>query len=390
MIVLAGKNNIAVHALEFLCSLELEKEILVIHNKNDYGYNTWQQSLKLKAEQKSIKIVELENIPNYKIDTILSLEFDKIISPQIFQEIPSFNFHFSELPKYKGMHTSVWPILNNEKVSAVTIHKIDKGIDTGDICFQEKFNIISTYRAHDLYRKYIETGCNLIDKHLNDLLNNSLTSSKQSHENSSYYSSNLIDFSKLNIDLKCTAWQLKQKIYAFSFREYQLPVIFNEKIVEIDILDNKSTKKPGSLLYKDDNCLVISTIDYDVKLYVDQLDLSLLSFGDIRNSDIETTIKGMSGVHDRNHRGWSPIIVAAYHGNILAIEKLLELSANVNDQNYNGTSVIMYAKDYCLKVRDNTLIQYLIKNGADPYKKDFSNKNLFDYLTNEQINFLDL
>lgn len=388
MIVLAGKNNIAVHALELLCARGLDKELLIINNKNDYGKNTWQQSLKLRAEQKNLKTINLKEVKNYKIDLILSLEFDKIISTEIFEGIPSFNFHFSELPKYKGMHTSVWPILNNEQSSAVTIHKIDRGIDTGDICAQEKFKILPTDRSHDLYRKYISTSCNLLTKHLDDILNNSFHSTKQPYENSSYYSTNLIDFSQLTIDLNCTAWQLKRKIYAFSFREYQLPIIHNEKVVEVDILDSKSTQRPGTLLYKSDSYLIISTIDYDVKLYIDKLDSSLFSFKDIKYSDVATALKGISGVHDRNSRGWSPIIIAAYHGNIQAIEKLLELSANINDQNYNGTSVIMYAKDYCLKARDNSLMKYLIDNGADPYQKDFSNRNLFDYLSNEQCKFL--
>jgi methionyl-tRNA formyltransferase len=116
------------------------------------------------------------------------------------------------------MHTSVWPILNNEQTSGVTIHKIDRGIDTGDICAQEKFKILPTDRSHDLYRKYISTSCNLLTKHLDDILNNRFHSTKQSCENSSYYSANLINFSQLTIDLNCTAWQLKRKVYAFSFR----------------------------------------------------------------------------------------------------------------------------------------------------------------------------
>ena len=57
----------------------------------------------------------------------------EIIKTKNFKSNKLFNLHFSLLPSYKGMHTSAFPILNGEKYSGVTIHKIDNGIDTGDI-----------------------------------------------------------------------------------------------------------------------------------------------------------------------------------------------------------------------------------------------------------------
>ena len=39
------------------------------------------------------------------------------------------------------MYTSYWPIKNGEKKSGVTLHKIDSGIDTGDIISQLSFDI---------------------------------------------------------------------------------------------------------------------------------------------------------------------------------------------------------------------------------------------------------
>ena len=42
------------------------------------------------------------------------------------------------------MYTSCLPILFNEKESGVTLHKIDRGIDTGDIIDQITFPILSS------------------------------------------------------------------------------------------------------------------------------------------------------------------------------------------------------------------------------------------------------
>ena len=63
------------------------------------------------------------------------LNIDKFFSKELF------NFHFSLLPKYRGCHTNFFQIYNGEKISGVTLHKIDNGIDTGPIIDQLKFSI---------------------------------------------------------------------------------------------------------------------------------------------------------------------------------------------------------------------------------------------------------
>lgn len=68
----------------------------------------------------------------------ISLEFDKIVNPDLFKDARLYNIHFSLLPSYKGMYTSAIPILNGEEMVGVTFHEIDKGIDTGNIIAQKK------------------------------------------------------------------------------------------------------------------------------------------------------------------------------------------------------------------------------------------------------------
>ena len=83
-------------------------------------------------------------------------------------------------------------------------------------------------------------------------------------------------------------------------------------------------------------------------------------------------IKNISGVNDRNEKGWSLIIVAAYYGRKDVVEYLLDCGANVNDTNNKGTSVLMYAKEYCLNEMDSSLFKFLLKSGADIDHHDYS------------------
>lgn len=66
-----------------------------------------------------------------------------IIKPHIFESprIGTFNLHFSKLPEYRGIHPVSWAIINGEKSTGVTVHKIDYGIDTGDIILQRDVEI---------------------------------------------------------------------------------------------------------------------------------------------------------------------------------------------------------------------------------------------------------
>ncbi|QUI37556.2 ankyrin repeat domain-containing protein [Pectobacterium versatile] len=84
-------------------------------------------------------------------------------------------------------------------------------------------------------------------------------------------------------------------------------------------------------------------------------------------------------------KGWSPIIVAAYHGNIELIKKLVEAGADINDTNYNGTTVAMYMKDHVIKSKSYHLMEALVKLGADLSIKDYNGLNVFDYLELSKI-----
>ena len=56
------------------------------------------------------------------------------------------------LPKYQGRCPNVWAIINGEKETGITIHKIEEEVDAGDIAFVIKRNVNST-----------DTGSSILD-----------------------------------------------------------------------------------------------------------------------------------------------------------------------------------------------------------------------------------
>ncbi|HAS6154153.1 TPA: formyl transferase [Vibrio vulnificus] len=386
-VVVAGKNNIAINVLEYILSTFDSIDVKVVFNQNDKGIDGFQRSFKKYCLENNIESITLENAEKIKDVIFLSLEFDKIVSPNKFNSDRLFNIHFSLLPKYKGMYTSAWPILNLEKSTGVTLHKIDAGIDTGDIIQQVEFDISENETSKTLYAKYIMHGTSVVIDNIFKMFDNCFFSTSQSAVGSSYYSHNSIDYANLKISLNKTAYEIKKQLDAFNFRDYQLPKVFSYNICGAKILPEKSQIKPGCLISEDGSGLILSTIDYNICLYKDILDDFLIACSE-GNIDFVINNANEYVINEKNSNGWSPIIVAAYHGKIDVVELLVSLGANINDTNYKGTSVFMYAKDYAIKNKDINYIRSMIRLGANVNLSDCHGKSVFDYLNVEEENFI--
>lgn len=62
----------------------------------------------------------------------------------------SVNVHNSLLPHYRGVHPVQWALVNGERETGVTVHCIDRGIDTGDILLQQPLRIKRTHTVPTL------------------------------------------------------------------------------------------------------------------------------------------------------------------------------------------------------------------------------------------------
>lgn len=110
-ICIAGKNNIAVDLLLHCMKFSPNCRLVCIAIKNDCGINNRQKSLKFFAKKNDVEILQLQDVYTLSDLLFLSCEFDSIIKPEKFRSNELYNIYFSMLPKYKGCHTSVLPIL---------------------------------------------------------------------------------------------------------------------------------------------------------------------------------------------------------------------------------------------------------------------------------------
>lgn len=385
-LVIAGKNSIAVDVLKYALQLKTI-DIFVVLNKTENFLNGFQKSLGFYSKLWNVKTIQLEDVYSLEDAVFLSLEFDRIIKPNLFKTKKLYNIHFSLLPSYKGMYTSALPILHGEKYTGVTLHEIDKGIDTGDIILQKKIRIRKNDTARSLYEKYTETGTKLVVNNLIDLIDNKLDAHQQSSKNATYYGKKSIDYATLKINYNQTAAQVCRQIRAFTFREYQLPKFKENELIRCKIRNEKSILKAGQVVTETNFTIQVATIDYDILLTKDIYSVLWAYCKLNKHKELKKLLTTTSNIllETKTKEGWTALIIAAYHGAYECVKILISFGANVNAHNYNHTNVLMYAKTNAIKTNNKQILEVLLANNANLTQKDIYNKTLLDWTKEESI-----
>ena len=226
-ICIAGKNECAINAIKILIKYKIKKKnICVLPNKTDKGVDAWQPSLKQFASKNRFKIVSLKNL--YKIKNLIffSIEYEKIINVNKFKSNELFNIHFSLLPKYRGCHTNFLQVYHGEKYSGVTLHKINNGIDEGDIIDQKKFMIKLNDTAYDNYFKLMKCSVLVFKKNINKIIKSKYNTKKQKLSSGHYYTRGSVDYKKISkFNMKKPTLKIHNKIRSLIFPPFQIPVV---------------------------------------------------------------------------------------------------------------------------------------------------------------------
>jgi len=106
--------------------------------------------------------VELIKRVNPKLIVVHTID---LIKDELIDLFPKriLNLHAGLSPYYRGMGTNVFPFYNNElEYVGMTVHYIDKGIDSGEIILQGRPNFEIGDNTHTIGCKNVIIGANLI------------------------------------------------------------------------------------------------------------------------------------------------------------------------------------------------------------------------------------
>ena len=240
-ICIAGKNQCAIDALNFIINKK-NINIVSLPNKSDKGIDNWQKSFRKYSIKKKIKILKVKDLYKIKNLILFSFEYEELLKNQLFKSKNLYNFHFSLLPNYRGCHTNFYQILKGEKTSGVTLHKIDSGIDTGDIVDSITFKIKKNDTAHTNYFRLMKYSFLLFKNNFAKIIKGNYKLKKQNLKRGSYFSRQSVDYNRLKkikkIDNKMSTHNL---IRSLIFPAFQLP-IYNGKKIKKSIYRNNKIK----------------------------------------------------------------------------------------------------------------------------------------------------
>ncbi|THD39873.1 bifunctional UDP-4-amino-4-deoxy-L-arabinose formyltransferase/UDP-glucuronic acid oxidase ArnA, partial [Enterobacteriaceae bacterium ML5] len=131
----------------------------------------------------------IDRIRALQPDVIFSFYYRNMLSEEILSLAPQggFNLHGSLLPRYRGRAPVNWALLNGETETGVTLHKMVKRPDAGDIVGQRKVAIASDDTALKLHAKVREAAKELLTDLLPEMKAGKITLTPQDEAQASYF-----------------------------------------------------------------------------------------------------------------------------------------------------------------------------------------------------------
>ena len=181
-LIFMGTSNYALPSLKAL--IEGEDDIIGAVTKPDRpkgrGRKLTPPPIKELADEHHLPVFQPEKVKERSFidlvgelapSMIVIVAFGQIL-PQALLELPPLgciNLHPSLLPNYRGPAPINQALINGDRVTGVTTIKMDAGVDSGDILFQEPVTIEKEDNFIALHDKLAIVGANLLKKTLDKI-----------------------------------------------------------------------------------------------------------------------------------------------------------------------------------------------------------------------------
>ena len=155
-------------------------EALVIKNKSTQSRTMKQLKIIQIANQHKIPIILVENssqlidaLKPIKSKIAIVASFSIIIPLKIINKFPlgMINVHPSLLPKYRGPTPIESTLLYNDSTAGVSLIKLNKDLDAGNIYIQQQIDVPETMNKLELTEELSQLAAKLLITNLNKIIN---------------------------------------------------------------------------------------------------------------------------------------------------------------------------------------------------------------------------
>ena len=196
-ILFFGYSEVGYDCLDFL--LQRGDNVVALFTHEDNPNETiWFKTPALAAREHGIPVHTpasintpewVDRIAELKPDLILSVYYRHMISPKILALAPlgAFNIHGSLLPAYRGRAPINWAVLHGEPRIGMTLHRMVKRADAGEIVDQEGVDLSPRDTAEQAFRKVMPCARAVLARQIDHLLAGTARGTPQDESAASYF-----------------------------------------------------------------------------------------------------------------------------------------------------------------------------------------------------------
>lgn len=273
-LVFFGTSPFALPSLEAIAKSHHQILAVVTQPDTKKGRNLSLSSppVKILAGQCNLKIEQpvkisspdfMLTLKNYNADIFVVIAFGQILNKEILK-IPKYfciNLHGSLLPKYRGPAPVNWVIINGETKTGVSIIKMDKEVDHGDIILKKEVKIDPLDNTMSLGQKLSKMGESVLIEALNLIEENKASFCSQEEKETTFApklkkSDGLINYLE-------DAFRIHNKVRGLfpwpgSFTYFNNKIL---KILETEVIPSEETAKasPGTVINIREEGFVVQT-----------------------------------------------------------------------------------------------------------------------------------
>ncbi len=232
--------------------------------------------VKAAAESRGIEVMEIDDFTRSEVDRILRIEHDYVVLVSFGKILPAvlvdsivdktINLHPSLLPRYRGPSPIITALLNGDDKTGISLIKISRNMDEGDIYIQESIVIDEQDNKDILEKKIIDKGISMLLELLDLLKKSKVKTYPQKSTGVSY--TRLFTKKDLELEWKRSSSEIFNQIRAFSvspgcftfWKGKSLKIL--EAVKNIDIKNYKSQDLAGGeVIAADKNGLIVGCGD---------------------------------------------------------------------------------------------------------------------------------
>ena len=193
-IIFCGTPELSIPTLETLLMHEnvtLQAVVTALDKPTGRGQKITSPPIARFAKEKNLHLIQTSNInkskelnellENHSLDAFIVLAFSQFLGEKMLEapSLGAFNIHPSLLPSYRGAAPIQHAIWNGETKTGVSIQKMVKKMDAGDVVYTHEFPISPFDTSGDLSKKMQEECAMSVKRFIPELVQNRVVSSPQ-------------------------------------------------------------------------------------------------------------------------------------------------------------------------------------------------------------------